>query len=115
LIIFVIFECIFPNLIVLNDRKRYILWLVEKVGVSRAYELTRQHYTSNCGAGLLSMYKGSPGNILDSVNYDDDDEDEMFMVKKKVREEPGGFRGNRPRNYWVLFPSFSRPFTFLFN
>ena len=75
----------------LENRKDFVQWLVEKVGVTDASELRAHHFKENSGSGLLQKYGGSPGRVLDSLNSG------SRVAASLARST------YRPANYWVCF------------
>ena len=47
-----------------TNRKRYIKWLMDKIGVDSENKFTWEHFNSNHGAGLLTLYGGSPQAVV---------------------------------------------------
>lgn len=83
-----------------ENKEKYIKWLSEKVGVKPG-DLQAKHFMDNSGRSLLSLYNGSPQNILKSLDSKFDS-NEIKVLKSR-----------KPRNFWVCFLTFFLFFFFL--
>jgi len=55
-----------------ENRKAYVEWLKDTVGVTSTSELKQTHFHENHGGGLLIMYKGSPAEVIKSLQPSND-------------------------------------------
>jgi hypothetical protein len=53
-----------------ENRKRYVEWLKDKLGLETMDQLKFDHYLKWNGTQLLNIYNGSPQSILDSLQSD---------------------------------------------
>jgi len=85
-----------------ENRKQYVEWLVEKVGVKSESELKVLDFRHNHGYGLLQKYGSSPLKILESLHLDDD---KISDDLDGSSIEMGDLVARRPRvlqkHYWV--------------
>ena len=75
------------------NRKRYLEWLLEKVGKRSLVELSADDFKDNAGGGLLKSFGDSPLDIINSVQSSSNSENNGLQSLK-----------NRPKGFWVLSP-----------
>lgn len=71
-----------------ENRKKYIEWLVQKVGVSKPTDLQTKHFEPNGGKGLLKKYGNSPQKVVESIDAE--------LASTEVSQ-----RAQKPRHFWV--------------
>jgi hypothetical protein len=71
-----------------ENRRKYIDWLVKKVGAKSPSDLNWNHFIENNGTGLILAYGGSAQSVLASLS---------------PNEEPIS-RKSRSLHHWVLKP-----------
>jgi hypothetical protein len=84
-----------------ENRRKFLSWLKQKVGVENDNDLQTNHFVENSGLTLLKSYGMSTLRVIQSLNTDYDEE--MVLNSKEASQ-----RLHR-RNFWVrprisLFP-----------
>jgi hypothetical protein len=78
-----------------ENRKYYIEWLKDKVGIKDENLLETKHFDDNGGGGLLALYHGSPKAIIESLNSKGDPMEVGSVLK----------RSTKPQKFWVQIHS----------
>jgi len=84
----------------LENRKRYIEWLKEKVGVDKLSELKKHHFVQNHGAGLLVKYNNSPEKVLRSIETDDSSSRSNEIESLSNIKDENILESAKGRNFW---------------
>ena len=92
----------------LENRLKYINWLVEKTKVPSVHDLETNHFLENHGIGLYLMYKGSPKRIIDSLGLNNNNSSNNGISNGKESSGDARLRGKVPHRHWVrhLKPDF---------
>ena len=81
-----------------DNRRSYLDWLMEEIGVSHYNELKTKNFIDHSGSGLLIRYGGSVQRVFDSVQDSRESAEGVATAKRGALT-----RGHKPLRFWVPF------------
>jgi hypothetical protein len=80
-----------------DNRRKYVMWLMDKVGVKDVLKLHWLHFKANGGYGLLNTYQGSVLRVISSLTEANDVSEEAKFGSREMIFQ----RDKKPHKYWV--------------